>query len=160
MDSNLESGVGLQIERLLPHDHPMILISGVKLYEKNLKSIITWVDINEESLFFDSMIGGVPSYVSLEYIAQTIAALAGIYTYRQGLEPPKGFILGTRKMNLDVDVLAPGRYEIYCEELFFDNEFASFDCKLKIDDKELVSSILNTYRVENMEKFVKENNLG
>ncbi len=160
MDSNLESGVGLQIERLLPHDHPMILISGVKLYEKNLKGIITWVDINDESLFFDTKIGGVPSYVSLEYMAQTIAALAGIYTYRQGLEPLKGFVLGTRKMNLSTDILVPGRYEVYCDELFFDNEFASFDCKLKLEDELLVSSIINTYRVEDMEKFVKENNLG
>lgn len=160
MDYIIESGAGLNLENLLPHDHPMILISGVDSYDKNLRMVKCYVDIDERSYFYDPNIKGVPSYLSLEYMAQTIASLAGIYTWSQGLEPLKGFVLGTRKMNLAVSRLVPGRYEIVCEELFFDNKFGSFDCRLSSNGEELGSSILNAYKVEDMDKFIKDNNLG
>ena len=154
MDYNLESGAGLNVEQLLPHDHPMILVSGVKEFDKNLTKVISIVNINKDSLFFDPQIGGVPSYVSLEYMAQTIACLAGIYSLRMGIEPLKGFVLGTRKMILGIDRFVPGSYEVYCEEMFHDKEFASFDCKLYFEGQELASSLVNTYRVEDMQKFL------
>ena len=65
------------LEKILPHKKPMILIDDVVGYnigEGWLKSIVT---INKDCTFYDEKLGGVPSVVGIEYMAQTI----GCYAY-------------------------------------------------------------------------------
>ena len=81
------------VAELVCHKPPMLLIHDVLSIEE--KSINVKIDLSKPSLFHSEE-GTVPSFVGLEYIAQSTAALVGYHRKRQGLEVKKGFLLGTR----------------------------------------------------------------
>ncbi len=86
-----------EIEKILPHNHPMILIDKVlevNLEKKYLKGEFT---IKDDMVFYNKKLKGVNSLVGIEFMAQTIAAYS---YYRNNQEEPKiGFLLGTRMYN-------------------------------------------------------------
>jgi predicted hotdog family 3-hydroxylacyl-ACP dehydratase len=82
----------IPIGELLPHGPAMTVID--RLVEYDAKRSVGTVTIERTSPFFVGT--GVPAWVGIEYMAQTIAAHAG-YEARQRGEPPAiGFLLGTR----------------------------------------------------------------
>ncbi|WP_019028203.1 hypothetical protein [Colwellia piezophila] len=83
------------ISALISHREPMILIGG--LDEFNQESATCWLDINENSAFYQAENSGVPAYIGIEYMAQSIAAFAGAKALEQGEPVQIGFLLGTRK---------------------------------------------------------------
>ena len=83
------------LEELVPHAHPMILIDTISELEPGALS--STVRISEDCPFYEAPLG-VPSYVGIEYIAQTVAALAGLKAKREGGEVKIGFLLGTRRL--------------------------------------------------------------
>jgi predicted hotdog family 3-hydroxylacyl-ACP dehydratase len=82
------------LEDLVPHAPPMILIDHIHLPES--EGLEATVRISEDSPFFEPR-RGVPSYVGIEYVAQTVAALAGLRARRSGQGISLGFLLGTRR---------------------------------------------------------------
>ena len=82
------------VESVLPHAHPMILIDGVT--QENAGATRSAVRIREASMFYEAP-HGVPAYVGVEYIAQTVAAHAGLQAIRDGDPVRVGFLLGTRR---------------------------------------------------------------
>ncbi len=82
------------VEALLPHAAPMILIDGVA--PQGSESTRSVVRIGEDSMFYEEP-HGVPSYFGIEYIAQTVAAHAGLRALREGEPVRVGFLLGTRR---------------------------------------------------------------
>lgn len=84
----------LDIEELVPHAAPMILIDSVAAQGPALTRSV--VRIGEDSMFYEAP-HGVPSYFGIEYIAQTVAAHAGLHARRQGKPVRVGFLLGTRE---------------------------------------------------------------
>jgi predicted hotdog family 3-hydroxylacyl-ACP dehydratase len=86
---------GWVLEELLPHEHPMILIDAIS--EPEPGGLSATVRISEDCPFFEAP-RGVPSYVGIEYIAQTVAALAGLKAKWAGRDVEIGFLLGTRRL--------------------------------------------------------------
>lgn len=84
----------LDIEALVPHAAPMILIDSVTAQGPALTRSV--VRIGEDSMFYEAP-HGVPAYFGIEYIAQTVAAHAGLHALRQGEPVRVGFLLGTRE---------------------------------------------------------------
>ncbi len=84
----------LDIEALIPHAAPMILIDSVAAQGPSLTRSV--VRIAEDSMFYEAP-HGVPAYLGIEYIAQTVAAHAGLHARRQGEPVRVGFLLGTRE---------------------------------------------------------------
>ena len=80
------------LEKVLPHNYPMILIDDI--IEVNLAEhyIICSVDIRKDKIFFEK--DGVNPLVGIEFMAQTI----GCYSFFKNNEctPKIGFLLGTR----------------------------------------------------------------
>jgi predicted hotdog family 3-hydroxylacyl-ACP dehydratase len=81
------------ISHLLPHADPMVLIHGY--VDQGESWLIAAVDLSRANVF--STPEGTPSYVALEYMAQTIAAYAGSQNLARDLPPQIGFLLGTRQ---------------------------------------------------------------
>ena len=48
------------LEKILPHNHPMILIDNIKEINIDEKYLIAEVTITEDKIFFDKSINGVP----------------------------------------------------------------------------------------------------
>jgi len=83
---------------ILPHRGKMLLLSRVVGYNLEERTIEAEYHITEDCLFYDPAAAGVPSWVGVECIAQTISAFSGIRDRENG-EPPKiGFILGVSQV--------------------------------------------------------------
>jgi len=131
------------IEDLIPHKKAMCLI----------KRVIDWgedwcqaeVDVADSGAF---MIDGyVPAYVAIEYMAQTVAALAGLRAKAHHKPIQLGLLLGTRLLASPVDkmkadlVLTVRVKEIFSE----DNGMAVYECQVTGEGVELKSN-LNVYQ--------------
>ena len=112
---------------LLPHRPPMRMLAGVLEVGDGVGRAIA--DTSQESVFHDSEAGGVPACVALEYMAQTVALAVGESRRSRGAPPRAGFLLGTRRMEVNVDAFASGRrYSTVAKCTYADDESGSFDC--------------------------------
>lgn len=127
---------------LLPHGPEMTLID--RLSESTDARSVGVVEITPETRFAGAT--GVPAFVGIEYMAQTIAARVGFLARLEGKPPPIGFLLGTRSYVSAIAEFPMGSsLRIIVEPLLVDAGFGSFQCRIEADSV-LVSSILNTYQ--------------
>jgi predicted hotdog family 3-hydroxylacyl-ACP dehydratase len=119
----------------------MKLIDALIAYDEG-KSVAR-VDVRPTSAFFEN--GGVPAWVGIEYMAQTVAAHAGFAARRRGEPPAVGFLLGTRSYESRVGSFPNGsRLTIEVAPLWTDAGVAAFDCTIALDET-LAKAVLNTY---------------
>ncbi len=124
----------------------MLLID--RLIEASDVHAVAEVRISERSNFYRAG-AGVPAYVGLEYMAQTVAAYDGAHRAVTGEPPAMGFLLGTRRYHADRDYFAAGALlSIRVEMVFSENGMASFDCRIGIDGVPCVTATLSVYRPE------------
>ena len=146
----------IPIVELIPHSPPMVLINNILNYQE--ASLLADISITENCKFYESAIQGVPSWAGIEYMAQTIAAFAGIQA-KMINEPVKlGFLLGTRKYNIYQQSFQVGEtYQIYVEQLYLDSSgLASFDCHISNQQDKIVQARLNVFETHNIEDIVVE----
>lgn len=146
------------LEELLPHRPPMVLIDAVESFDVEARRLTARVTIGENQLFFDGQ--GVPNWVAIEYMAQTAAALVGLYDRQvtPGQPARPGLLLGTRKLDLKLERFEAGKtYHVVAENAFSDSDAASFVCRIEDEAGETVATAnLNAYRPPDMEQFLKE----
>ena len=137
-------------EQLLPHSHPMIVISKILdcgIEKGTLTAIAT---PSQTDIFFQPQINGIPSYFAMEYMAQSIGCFAGIYDLQQN--PPQksgiGFLLGTKKMRVFTPIIyVNDTCTIKIKQLFMEENLASFECLMyNSKDKKIAEAIINTFR--------------
>lgn len=122
----------------------MILLSG---YEEPAgeDSVVAFVDVGKASPFYEQALGGVPSCVTLEYMAQTMALLVGLRDRRRGQKPRIGFVLGSRKLETRLPFFRDGeRYRISATCTYEDESFGSFDCTISDGRDETVATATMT----------------
>ena len=145
------------LEKILPHNPPMILINDVVDYNIKEKWLISKIVIDENSLFFDKSLNGISSTVGIEFMAQTI----GCYAYfKNECKPPKiGFLLGSRLYNTGVDVFQKDEiYSLKVNEIFTDEQIIVFDCIMYgKDEEEVASATINVYQSDDIEGFLLNN---
>lgn len=132
------------IEELVRHRGQMLLIDS--LVEASQDHAVGEVVISQTSSFFKPG-RGVPAYVGLEYMAQTIAAFDGAHRLKSGAAPEIGFLLGTRRYASKVQFfLAQSLLKIRVNMVFSENGMAAFDCAIDVSDEEIVTASINVYR--------------
>jgi len=148
----------IPLDELLPHRPPMVLIDAVESFDAEAKRLVARVTIGEGQLFFSG--DGVPSWVAIEYMAQTAAALVGYHDKHVAPGEPirPGLLLGTRRLELKLERFEAGKtYRIVAENAFSDSDAASFVCSIEDEAGETVATAnLNAYRPPDMGKFMKE----
>lgn len=116
------------IETFVPHRGAMRLLDRVIEFDD--ERAVAEVDVPFDGLFVRD--GGVPAWVGIEYMAQTIAAWAGARAVRAGEQPRLGFLLGSRRyeaMRADFPSGVTLRVETRCE-LIGSNGLGMFDCRI------------------------------
>src|SRR5712692_6990233 len=88
----------------LPHSDDMLVVDEVLDYTAD--SVRTLVRIRADSLFCEA--DGVPAWVGLEYMAQTMGVYSGIELLQKGQSPRIGLLLGTRRYDATVPAFAVG----------------------------------------------------
>ncbi|WP_223669739.1 ApeP family dehydratase [Kangiella shandongensis] len=140
-----ETILAAPVADFVPHSDPMVLLDRLVDFTDN--SLTAEVDIQPTSRFFIPAVKGIESWVSIEYMAQAIAALAGVKAHLAG-EPVKlGFLLGTRKMDIASPLMLAGQsYQIHIEELYMDDSgLGAFSCSVTQDDTIISEAKLNVF---------------
>ncbi len=97
-----------ELENLLPHKGKMFIVGRVSDAQPSEWKIESETKITEDFMFFDKSAGGVPNYVCFEIIAQTVAALSGLYARENNLPPSIGFVLSVSNLKFDFDIIKAG----------------------------------------------------
>ena len=118
-----------EIEDVLPHKHPMILLDAITGYDE--QSIETRVTVRPASQFYRPG-RGVPVHISLEWMAQTCGAFAGVRGREGGEAVRVGLLLGTRDFVASVAWLTDGQcFNVHATKLFEDGQIGAFDCAVR-----------------------------
>ena len=117
------------IEELLSHQDPMIFIDRV--VESDQTGLLAEIRIKPGVPLFQEGIG-VPAWVGLEYMAQSIAALSGLRAKKDEEDVRLGLLIGCRNYVSDVSVFPDGAdLKIRVTELdVLDKSLGAFDCTL------------------------------
>jgi predicted hotdog family 3-hydroxylacyl-ACP dehydratase len=74
---------------------------------------------------------GVPAILALEFMAQTVAAYAGMRARSQGRPVRMGYIIGVRTMSLSVSILPLNEELLVTAEMTWgDDELGRFECSV------------------------------
>lgn len=141
------------VAELVPHSGRMSLLTSISGHGEDWLS--AEVVITAGSMFADAK--GVPSWVGLEYLAQTIGAFAGLQKRLKGESPKLGFLLGTRKYVCSTDYFLPGdRLELkVIRNMQAENGLSAFECHLQGSGYS-GSASLNVFQPENAEQFLQD----
>ena len=142
----------LPIENYVPHRGVMLLLD--RLLEADSESAVAEVVVPCDGLFLQD--AGMPAWVGLEYMAQTVAAWAGWQALQKKQTVKLGFLLGTRKYNATQAFFAPGtrlRVIVHCE-LVADNGLGMFDCRIHHGEQELAVARISVYEPEDGSAYI------
>ncbi len=130
------------IEQLLPHGGKMMLLDHVLTYDD--ESMSAQVTVRGDGLFGDDT--GIPAWVGIEYMAQTVAAHGGLMCRLVGKPLNPGFLLGTRRYHCNVSRLTAGAVlTVTVKRLIQDQGLGVFDCRVDGDGVE-ISAKLSVYQ--------------
>lgn len=112
---------------LIPHSGRMILLD--RIIEFDSQGLSAELTVRNDALLGDEH--SVPAWAGIEYMAQAIAAYAGIQSRLAG-EPIKlGFLLGTRRYISNVGSFAVGTVlTVQVKNIIQDDNLGVFDCKI------------------------------
>jgi predicted hotdog family 3-hydroxylacyl-ACP dehydratase len=111
----------------------MFLLSRVTAVDKNKHTLSAEYDVGKDCLFYDSELGGVPSWVGIECMAQSISALSGIANRDEGRKPKPGFILSVTGLELGVPFLRSGEvFLIQVREDYKADAIFTYDCGVSV----------------------------
>lgn len=151
----LKLGLRYTPAQTLLHSGDMRLIDEVLDYEA--EAVSTLVRVHKDSPFCAA--DGVPSWVGLEYMAQTIAVYSGIELLQKGQAPRIGLLIGTRRYEAAVPVFAIGLdLEVSARVVLWekDNLFA-FDCAIHGGGRKLAWGEVKAFRPLDVQAYLKEN---
>ena len=142
------------VSEFVPHSAPMILID--KIVDFTQSSLVAEFSVSPDSRFFTSDISGVESWVGIEYMAQAIAALAGIRAFLADRPVNLGFLLGTRKLELfHPQFNDQHTYTVSIRELYMDDSgLGSFDCSIMHNDQCVCAAKLNVFETSDQTQLL------
>jgi predicted hotdog family 3-hydroxylacyl-ACP dehydratase len=132
------------IVELIPHRPPMLLLDRVLSYDG--VRVVCETVLEASSPFVDQ--GQVPAVVGIEYMAQAIAAGAGLSARDKGETAARmGFLLGCRDLTIAVDNFRVGdRLTVEARRTWGEKELGSFACQVRRGDEVLVEGALTVYQ--------------
>ncbi len=138
---------------LVPHSGRMSLLSAILDYGDDW--LQAEVVITAESMFADAQ--GVPAWIGLEYMAQTIAAYSGLQERLQGGRPKIGFLLGSRKYLCNAERFAIGQRLVVTAspELQGSNGLNVFNSELHGNGIS-ASAVVNVFQPDDADRFLQE----
>ncbi|MBW2461171.1 MAG: hypothetical protein JRH11_05960 [Deltaproteobacteria bacterium] len=124
----------------MPHQPPMRLIDEVVSVEGG--HIQCRSRIQDDHILLDN--GRVSALAAIELFAQAAAALMVYRATKAGVTPTGGYLLGTRKVDLEVDYFLIGdELTIDVNELWGNGPLAQFECSVAQGDTVLATGSIN-----------------
>lgn len=152
----MEEAIDIPIGDLVPHDPPMILIDAM-LSGSETRSLCQ-VKITGDSLFLEAQ--GVPAYVGIEYMAQSIAAHGGYLAHRVNETVRVGFLLGSPQLRSHVTHFPLGQeLRIEVKQDWGDEELMRYHCVITDagSGEALQEAGLNVFHPRDLETYLDKN---
>ncbi len=130
------------IEELLPHRPPMLWIDEVSWHEGD--AIRCALRIRDQ-VFVEN--GEVDPVVSIEWMAQTVGALVGLYDRRQQQAPRPGYLIAIPEAEFTVDRFRVGDVLVlHARRTWGDETLASFEARVEREGETAARAQLSVYR--------------
>jgi predicted hotdog family 3-hydroxylacyl-ACP dehydratase len=131
------------IEQLLPHAPPMLWLDEVCGCEQDL--VRCKLTVRDDHVFVED--GAVDPLIAIEWMAQTVAALVGLWDRQNQIEPRPGFLIAIPEACLDVDQFRVGDVLIItAKRIWGDEQLASFECLVERSGAQVARAQLSVYR--------------
>ena len=123
-----------KVRELLPQKSKMALIDRVISHDFASREIICETDIKSDNLFFDAEAGGVPSFVSFELMAQSVALLASLGSIASGTKAKSGMVLSVNDFSAETAAFKCGQtLKIAVKEDFSSGAVFRYDGNVSAD---------------------------
>lgn len=130
----------------IPHEQPMVFVDVLTELGENFAC--AELQIRPELMFCDEQ--GLPTWASIELMAQTVSLFAGAKSQSVGKKTKIGFLLGTRKLNLPIAYFALGKtIKIRAEQQYLHEGLGQFSCQIEYGEY-IISAMLSVYEPENI----------
>ena len=134
------------VAELLPLAGSSILLD--ELRAETAHGVIAAARIGRSHLFFSVEQRGVPSWVGIELMAQTIGLHAGLVARRENRPPQVGYLLGTRRYAPETPHFSDGaQLEIRAERLYLDaSGLGAYDCTIVSNGSVLAHATITVFQ--------------
>lgn len=149
----LRLGQPYTVAELLPHGTDMVLLDRLRAYDED--SATCDVTIRPDSRFSDGE-RGVPGWVGIEYMAQTLCAYIGVVRRQAGKNIQIELLLGTRSYDCTRPYFAPGTTLRIHAELLMRNPdgVCAFACEITDGADRVAQSEIKAYAPDNIEDYL------
>jgi predicted hotdog family 3-hydroxylacyl-ACP dehydratase len=152
---------GEELLSLLPHKGKMFLISRILDYSVQGRTLRSEYDITRGCLFYDSLIGGVPSWASFEFMAQAVSALSGLTGRFFGKPPLMGFILSVLSMETKTPFFRDGSVvQVRIAEEVKMDSVSTFRCRTEVEGAAVAEAKLTVMDVEDPSMYIGKTGYG
>jgi 3-oxoacyl-[acyl-carrier-protein] synthase-1 len=131
------------IEKLVAHRAPMRWVDEVLDVEP--ESVHCRLTIREDHVFVHE--GQVEPIVAVEWMAQAIAALAGMRDRQKNEDVRPGYLIAVPEATFHVDAFAVGDVlDLHARRVWGDDELASFECRVERAGHTAATAQISVYR--------------
>ncbi len=132
-----------EIESLLPHRAPMLWLD--KVIARESERVRCMLTIREQHVFVEH--GRVESLISVEWMAQAVAALVGLIDRDRDHHPRPGYLIAIPVGAFHVPHFEVGDVvEIEATRVWGDDQLASFECKVERGQQLCATAQVSVYR--------------
>ncbi len=129
------------LDTIFLHQTPMRLIHTIAACDTD--AITCQVVIRADSIFYDSTIDGIYAWVGIEYMAQAVAAFAGLH--KEQVQPALGLLLSVRTFQTQYYYFKVGQLlEVRAHKEYIFEGVGVFNCDITIEGKVIASAKLST----------------
>lgn len=145
-------------ESVVPHTGTMVLLDQIEYWDDvELQASVT---IRADAPFVDA--NGMPAWVGIELMAQTIAAFGGCRARRAGQPVKIGFLVGSRRYSVSHAYFPTGaQLQVNVKEIVTgDQGLSVFECTLQGPGEISASANINVFQPEDPEQFLQSGQVG
>lgn len=143
------------IEELLPQQGIMRLLDCVHAWEPD--SIVASATCDPSAWYADD-VGGMPSWLGIELMAQAIAAHVNLLSRQQGNSIRRGVLIGTRGYCADPTRLSRDtRLTVRANVVFRDDSgLGAYDCSIESGTDTIAQATIKVFEPDDFEQFVRQ----
>ena len=156
MNSQTQELADYSFESVVPHTGTMVLLDQIDHWnDHELQASMT---VRADAPFADER--GIPAYVGIELMAQTIGAFGGCRARHAGRPVKIGFLVGSRRYTCSHSYFPVGAYlQVQVKEVIRgDNGLCVFECNLRGLDEHAgisASANINVFQPDDPERFLQ-----